>query len=342
MALVAGMTIADRFRLKRLVGVGGTGWVWEAKDLHTKEFVALKVLRDDVAEDLITQARFRREADTVATLDHPGIARFVDYGHFTDPVLMPGQTITYLATEFIRGEPLDAVIHRKGKLPLDRALDILEATSLALGHAHAAGVVHRDVKPGNILIIKDGTPKLTDFGIARISGEATLTHAGTVMGTALYVSPEQALGDAVTPASDVYSLSVVGYEMITGKPLFTGEGPLAIAIGHIEDEPTPLPDEAGVRIQALIARALSKYPGQRPQDGIQFAEEIAAARQPVSTPHAGAPAPAKAPSVDDAKLSIRTQLRPNKKSPQTTVMPIVEHTPVVRKVSRRLKKMRRK
>ena len=237
MALVAGMTIADRFRLKRLIGVGGTGWVWEAKDLHTKEFVALKILRDDVAEDLITQARFRREADTVATLDHPGIARFVDYGHFTDPVLMPGQTITYLATEFIRGEPLDAVIHRKGKLPLDRALDILEATSLALGHAHAAGVVHRDVKPGNILITKDGTPKLTDFGIARISGEATLTHAGTVMGTALYVSPEQALGDAVTPASDVYSLAVVGYEMITGKPLFTGEGPLAIAIGHIEDEP---------------------------------------------------------------------------------------------------------
>ena len=260
MALVAGMTIADRFRLKRLIGVGGTGWVWEAKDLHTKEFVALKVLRDDVAEDLITQARFRREADTVATLDHPGIARFVDYGHFTDPVLMPGQTITYLATEFIRGEPLDAVIHKKGKLPLNRALDILEATSLALGHAHAAGVVHRDVKPGNILITKDGTPKLTDFGIARISGEATLTHAGTVMGTALYVSPEQALGDAVTPASDVYSLSVVGYEMITGKLLFTGEGPLAIAIGHIEDEPTPLPEEAGVRIQALIARALSKYP----------------------------------------------------------------------------------
>jgi len=342
MALVASMTIADRFRLKRLIGVGGTGWVWEAKDLHTKEFVALKVLRDDVAEDLITQARFRREADTVATLDHPGIARFVDYGHFTDPVLMPGQTITYLATEYIRGEPLDAVIHKKGKLPLNRALDILEATSLALGHAHAAGVVHRDVKPGNILITKDGTPKLTDFGIARISGEATLTHAGTVMGTALYVSPEQALGDAVTPASDVYSLSVVGLALNNKKLLFTGEGPLAIAIGHIEDEPTPLPDEAGVRIQALIARALSKTPDQRPQDGIQFAEEIAAARQPVSTPHAGVPAPAKTPSVDDPKLGNRTQLRPNKKSPQTTVMPIVEHTPVVSKVSRRLKKMRRK
>jgi serine/threonine protein kinase len=342
MSLVAGLTIADRYRLKRLIGVGGTGWVWQAKDLQTKEFVALKVLREDVAEDLVTQARFRREADTIAALDHPGIARFVDYGHFADPVLIPGQTITYLATEFIRGEPLDAVIHKNGKLPLERALDILEATSRALGHAHAAGVVHRDVKPGNILITKDGTAKLTDFGIARISGEATLTHAGTVMGTALYVSPERAQGDPATPASDVYSLAVVGYEMITGKPLFTGDRPIAIALSHIEDEPDALPDEAGVRIQALIARALSKDPRHRPQDGIQFAEEIAAARRPGTTPHAAAPAPAKTAPRDEAKFRMRTQKRPNKKSPQTTAMPIVEPTRVAKKVSRQLKKLRRK
>ena len=280
MALMAGLTIADRFRLKRLIGVGGTGWVWEAKDLHTKEFVALKVLRDDVAEDLITQARFRREADTIAALDHPGIARFVDYGHFADPVL-DARADDHLPRHRIhpRRTPRRRHPQETGKCRCKRALDILEATSRALGHAHAAGVVHRDVKPGNILITKDGTPKLTDFGIARISGEATLTHAGTVMGTALYVSPEQALGDTATPASDVYSLAVVGYEMITGMPLFTGDGPIAIAVSHIEDEPAPLPDEAGVRIQALIARALSKYPSQRPQDGIQFAEEIAAARR---------------------------------------------------------------
>jgi serine/threonine protein kinase len=340
MALVAGLTIADRFRLKRLIGVGGSGWVWEAKDLKTKDFVALKVLREDVAEDLVTQARFRREADTIATLDDQGIARFVDYGHFADPVLIPGQTITYLATEFIRGEPLDAVIHKNGKLPLGRALDILEATSRALGHAHAAGVTHRDVKPGNILITKDGTAKLTDFGIVRITGEATLTHAGTVMGTALYVSPEQASGDTVTPASDVYSLAVVGYEMITGKQLFSGDGPIAIAVRHIEDDPEPLPEEVGARIQVLIARALSKEPGQRPQNGIQFAEEIAAARRP-ETPDVGVSAPA-APSLPDAKIRIRTQVRPNKKSPQTTVMPIIENTPVVKRMSRRLKHIRRK
>ena len=157
MALVAGLTIADRFRLKRLIGVGGTGWVWEAKDLQTKERVALKILRDEVAEDLVTQARFRREADTVASFDHPGIVRFVDYGHFADNVALPGQTITYLATEFVRGEALEAVIRRSGKLPLGRALEILEATSRALGHAHAAGVIHRDIKPGNILVTKDGT-----------------------------------------------------------------------------------------------------------------------------------------------------------------------------------------
>src|ERR1700754_3424770 len=138
MALVAGLTIADRFRLKRLIGMGGTGWVWEARDLQTKELVALKILRDEVAEDLVTQARFRREADTVASFDHPGIARFVDYGHFADNVVLPGQTITYLATEFVRGESLDSVIHRSVRLPLRRALQILEATARALGHAHAA------------------------------------------------------------------------------------------------------------------------------------------------------------------------------------------------------------
>jgi eukaryotic-like serine/threonine-protein kinase len=342
MALVAGLTIADRFRLKRLIGVGGTGWVWEAKDLQTKELVALKILRDDVAEDLITQARFRREADTVASFDHPGIARFVDYGHFADNVLIPGRTITYLATEFVRGEALDAVIDRSGKLPLGRALEILEATSRALGHAHTAGVIHRDIKPGNILVTKDGTAKLTDFGIARIVGEAALTNAGIVMGTALYLSPEQARGDAATAASDVYSLAVVGYEMVTGRRLFTGKGPIAVATSHIEHEPDPLPDEAGQRVQALFAKALHKDPLQRPQNGTEFADEIAAMRGAEGSIQAGTPAPVNTPLMDGPKLSIRSRPRPDTKSVPTTAMPIAESTPVARRVSRRLKKLRRK
>ena len=317
------MTIADRFRLKRLIGVGGTGWVWEAKDLHTKEFVALKVLRDDVAEDLITQARFRREADTVATLDHPGIARFVDYGHFTDPVLMPGQTITYLATEFIRGEPLDAVIHKQGKLPLNRALDILEATSLALGHAHAAGVVHRDVKPGNILITKDGTPKLTDFGIARISGEATLTHAGTVMGTALYVSPEQATGDAVTAASDVYSLAVVGYEMITGKRLFTGEGPLAIRDWSHRGRAHTTARRSRRPIRALIARALSSTQVEGHRTGSSSRRDRRGAT-PVSSPTLTPPHQPRRHRDDEATISTPNYVPTRIAS--TTVMPNIGRT----------------
>ena len=342
MALVAGFTIADRFRLRRLIGVGGTGWVWEAKDLQTKELVALKILRDEVAEDLVTQARFRREADTVASFDHPGIARFVDYGHFADNVALPGQTITYLATEFVRGEALDAVIRRSGKLPLGRALEILEATSRALGHAHAAGVIHRDIKPGNILVTKDRTAKLTDFGIVRIMGEAALTNAGIVMGTALYLSPEQASGDAATAASDVYSLAVVGYEMITGRRLFTGKGPIAVATSHIEHEPDPLPDEVGERVQALIAKALRKDPLQRPQNGTDFADEIAVLRRPEMFTQAGTPAPVNTPVLDGTQLSIRSRPRPNTKSVPTTAMPIAETTPVARRVSRRLKKLRRK
>ena len=342
MALVSGLTIADRFRLKRLIGVGGTGWVWEVKDLKTKELVALKILRDEVAEDLITQARFRREAETVASFDHPGIARFVDYGHFADDVLVPGQVITYLATEFVRGEPLDAVIHRSGQLPLGRALDILEGTARALGYAHTAGVVHRDVKPGNILVTKDGTPKLTDFGIARIVGEAALTNAGIVMGTALYISPEQVGGNAATAASDVYSLAVVGYEMITGSTPFTGAGPLAVATSHIEHEPGPLPDEAGERVQVLIAKALRKDPVQRPQNGTEFANEIAAVRRPEVPTQPGAPSPGDTAVSDDAELVIRTRPRANPKSHPTTAMPVNDSTPVAERVIRRMKKLRRK
>ena len=342
MALVAGLTIADRFRLKRLVGVGGTGWVWEAKDLQTKEFVALKILRDEVAEDRVTQARFRREADTVASFEHPGIARFVDYGHFADNVLLPGQTITYLATEFVRGEALDSVIHRSVRLPLRRALEILEATARALGHAHAADVIHRDIKPGNILVTKDGTAKLTDFGIARITGEAALTNAGIVLGTALYISPEQATGDAATAASDVYSLAVVGYEMITGRRLFSGEGPMDVVASHIEHQPEPLPDEAGERIQALFANALSKDPRQRPQNGTEFADEIASARNPESSVDAGTSTPGDTPVPDETTFSVRRRPRPNAKAVPTTAIPIAEIPPIAKKVSRTLKKLRRR
>jgi eukaryotic-like serine/threonine-protein kinase len=284
MTRMAGLVIADRFKLRRLIGSGGTGQVWETTDLRTKSLVALKILRDDVSEDVITQARFRREADTIASLDHPGIARFVDYGHVPDPSPTGGRTITYLATEFIRGESLSALIHRSERLPPGRTLNVLEGIARALGHAHAAGVVHRDVKPSNILVTRDGAAKLTDFGIVRVLGEATLTHVGTVMGTARYMSPEQARGDVATAASDVYSLAVVGYEMITGTALFAGEEPLSIAMSHMEDEPAPLPDAAGKPLQALIARALQKDPGRRPANGTEFAEEIAAARRPIGPP----------------------------------------------------------
>jgi eukaryotic-like serine/threonine-protein kinase len=341
MTLVAGLTIADRFRLKRLIGVGGTGWVWQAKDLQTEEMVALKILRDEVAEDLITQTRFRREADTVASFDHPGIVRFVDYGHFTDDVLMPGRVITYLATEFVRGEDLDAVIHKSRKLPVGRALEILEATSRALGHAHAAGVVHRDVKPSNILVTKEGTTKLTDFGIARIVGENALTNAGIALGTALYISPEQASGRAATPASDVYSLAVVGFEMITGRRLFTGKGPIALATSHIEDEPDPLPDEAGERVQALIARALLKDPLQRPHDGTEFANAIAATRRPETFTQVGTAASDHTAVRDGTKVPIRARPRSKKKSVPPNAISIDETKPAAGRVSRRLKKLRR-
>jgi serine/threonine protein kinase len=340
MVLEAGLTIADRFRLNRLIGVGGTGQVWEAKDLQTNELVALKILRDEVAEDLVTQARFRREAETVASFDHPAIARFVDYGHFTDDVLLPGRTITYMATEFVRGEPLHTLIHRSEKLPLRRALAILEGTARALGHAHAAGVVHRDVKPSNILVTKDGTVKLTDFGIARITGENALTNAGVVLGTAQYTSPEQVSGEVATPASDVYSLAVVGYEMITGRTPFTGKNPLAVAMSYIDQEPVPLPDETGEPVQALIAKALLKDPLQRPQNGTDFADEIAAVRHPDAAIQAGTPGPSNTPTQDGIQHPRRPRL--DAKSVSTTAKLVAGKARIAEGISRSVKKLRRK
>ena len=162
------------------------------------------------------------------------------------------------------------------------------------------------------------------------------------MGTALYVSPEQARGEAATPASDVYSLGVVGYEMITGRRLFTGRGPIDVAASHVEREPDPLPDEVGERVQAIFANALSKDPLQRPQNGTEFADEIAAVRRAEISLRADTPAPVNTPVQDGSKLSIRSRPRPTTKSVPTTAMPIAESTPIAKRLSRRLKKLRRK
>ena len=201
-----------RYELIERIAAGGMGEVWRGSDQILGRPVAVKMLAAAHASDEQFRARFRAEARYAAALSHPGIARVFDYGE-TSPLGGP-----YLVMELVNGEPLSTILEREGRLPADVTMDIVAQAARALDVAHQAGIVHRDIKPGNLLITADGTTKITDFGIAkaRASRDANLTATGIVMGTALYVSPEQATGATVTGASDIYSLGVVAFECLAG------------------------------------------------------------------------------------------------------------------------------
>ena len=283
MALSSGAMIADRYRLQRLIATGGMGQVWEGLDTRLDRRVAVKVLKAELSGDEDFLARFRFEARTTAQLNHPGIAGVFDYGETTDA---EGQSIAYLVMELVHGEPLNAVLSRLGRLSLPHALDMLEQTGRALQAAHNAGVVHRDVKPGNILITPTGQVKITDFGIAKAVDASPVTRTGMVMGTAQYIAPEQALGQEATSASDVYSLAVVGYEVLSGRRPFLGDSVVTVAMKHVQETPAPLPTDLPSEVRELIEIAMSKDPAYRYSNGGEFANAVAAVRsgRPVPPP----------------------------------------------------------
>ncbi|GAA1483153.1 hypothetical protein GCM10009624_35930 [Gordonia sinesedis] len=288
MTLQSGTIIADRYRLMRLIATGGMGQVWEALDTRLNRRVAVKVLKAEYSDDPEFTARFRTEAQTTARLNNPGIANVFDYGETPD---RGGGALAYLVMELVDGEPLNSVISRMGRLSLANTLDMLEQTGRALQAAHSQGLVHRDVKPGNILITPAGQVKITDFGIAKAVDAAPVTKTGMVMGTAQYISPEQATGDEATAASDVYSLGVVGYEALTGSRPFLGDGAITVAMKHIREAPPPLPETIPPAVRELIDITMSKDPAQRYADGGEFADAVAAVRagrRPPRPGHAGA------------------------------------------------------
>ncbi len=253
--------LAGRYRLTDRIAAGGMGEVWRAEDSLLNRAVAVKLLPTGRAGDDAFLARFRAEARYAASLSHAGIARVYDYGESSE---FGG---AYLVMELVNGEPLSAILARAGALSSDATLDIISQSARALDVAHQAGIVHRDIKPGNLLVAAGGTTKITDFGIATAVAAAQashLTETGMVMGTAMYVSPEQATGAKVTDASDIYSLGVVAYECLAGHPPFTASEPLAIAFAH-KHEPVPaLPPEVPQPVSELVYHMLAKTPEERP------------------------------------------------------------------------------
>ena len=266
-------TLGDRYDLQALLAVGGMGQVWRAHDQLLGRSVAVKVLRSEYTGDALFLARFRAEAQHAAALSHPNIAAVYDYGE--EPAIDgSGEHLAYLVMELVEGESLSVTLARVGSLTPDRTVDVLRQTASALAAAHEAGVVHRDVKPGNVLLRGDGTVKITDFGIAWSAGSVPLTQTGQVVGTASYLSPEQAAGAHATAASDVYALGMVGYECLTGRRAFDGHNSVTIALRHLRDQPEPLPEEVPAGVRTLIERATVKDPAQRYPDGAAFVEAI--------------------------------------------------------------------
>jgi len=257
--LAAEGLLAGRYRLVHRLASGGMGQVWRAADEILGRPVAVKLLSSEFAGDQAFLDRFRTEARRTAGLCHPGIASVFDYGEIEEP-----NRAAYLVMELVEGAPLSAVLAREGRLDPERVLDVVAQAALALEAAHRAGVVHRDVKPSNLLIRRDGVVKVTDFGIARAIGEAPRSEIGLVVGTAGYLSPEQVACRPVTPASDVYALGVVAYECLAGRRPFTGEHPVAPALAHQRHPPPPLPPDVPEAVRALVEQAMAKDARARP------------------------------------------------------------------------------
>jgi len=277
MLLAPDVTLGSRYTLRSRIAVGGMGEVWRAEDTVLHREVAIKVLKGDLTGDPTFLDRFRAEARHTAALAHPGIASVFDYGEATTEGSQQTDA-AFLVMELIDGEPMSALLGRERRLSADQTLDIVAQTGYALAAAHTAGVIHRDVKPGNILIRPDGTVKITDFGIARAVNAAPVTATGMVMGTSYYLSPEQASGQRVTATSDVYSLGVVGYEALGGHRPFAGDSPLSVAMMHIREEPPPLPPDVPEAARAVIERAMAKDPAARFPTAVAMAEAATAAR----------------------------------------------------------------
>lgn len=269
MAVATGSIIAGRYEILDTIGHGGMATVFRARRRPDGRVVALKVLYDQYAHAPEFVTRFQREARAAAALVHPQIVKVLDSGHDHD--------VWYIAMEHVEGVTLKELITREGALPAERACEIAAQVCEALHYAHSRGIVHRDVKPHNILITTDGTVKVADFGIARALAAPTITQTGSVLGSAQYLSPEQARGDSAGKASDLYAVGIVLYEMVTGRLPFAGESPVALALKHIQEEPPPprtVDERIPARVEQIILHAMAKRPELRYTSAAQMRDDL--------------------------------------------------------------------
>jgi serine/threonine-protein kinase len=306
----------NRYELEQKIGEGGMARVYRGRDTRLNRRIAVKVLHNHYASDPGFLQRFHHEAQAAANLRHPNIVDVYDVGLDGD--------IHYIVMEYVEGSDLKALLTRSGPLPVEQAIPIAEAVAQGLSAAHRMSLVHRDVKPQNIIVGPDGQVKITDFGIAKSALSTAMTETGVTFGTADYISPEQARGQPATPRSDIYSLGVTLYEMLTGRLPFVGESSIAVAMQHVAEDP-PLPRMLNPRIppalEALVLRTMSKEPEERPASAQEFArllngwrdlgEQATVVRPVAPRPAAPRPAPRPGAAVRPAAPTTSTTGRMN-------------------------------
>ena len=273
--LSSGSLLDNRYRLDERIATGGMGDVWRGTDVVLGRTIAVKVLRTAMLTDPEFAARFYGEARMMAAFRHPGVVEVYDYsaGDSDDE-----DRCAYLVMAYVEGDPLSARLKDQGRLPVAETMSVVAQAADALHAAHENGTVHRDVKPGNLIVKPNGTVILVDFGVARSAQVTSVTGLNAIVGTALYMAPEQVAKGTVSPATDVYALGAVAYHCIAGVPPFDGDNALQVALRHLEDDPEPLPESlAPPAVRELISRAMAKNPADRFQSAQEFAEAALAA-----------------------------------------------------------------
>jgi serine/threonine-protein kinase len=283
--------LGGRYELDGIVGRGGMAEVFRARDIRLDRIVGVKTLRDDLARDQTFQARFRREAQSAASLNHPSIVAVYDTGED----MLGSLPVPYIVMEFVDGRTLRDLLRDDRRLLPERAAEITDGVLRALDYSHRNGIVHRDIKPGNVMLTRSGDVKVMDFGIARAVSDSqmTMTQTAQVIGTAQYLSPEQARGERVDARSDLYSTGCLLYELLTGRPPFTGDSPVAIAYQHVKEDPIPpsrVDPEVPPWADAIVLKAMQKDPADRYQSAGEMRNDLqrALSGAPVAAPMLGA------------------------------------------------------